>query len=65
MLFQAFNLQKLWPGNPITERYYHLKMDYDLTQEVESLGTTAFMIRREVWENVGVLELLSQCDFVI
>ena len=64
MLFQAFNLQKLWPGNPITERYYHLKMDYDRTQEVESLGTTAFMIRREVWENVGMLDERFKIAFV-
>lgn len=64
MLFQAFNLQKLWPGNPITERYYHLKMDYERTQEVESLGTTAFMVRRDVWENVGMLDERFKIAFV-
>ena len=56
MFFQALNLQKIWPGNPVTNRYYHLDLDYDSTQDVESLGTTAFVIRREAWEQFGLLD---------
>jgi GT2 family glycosyltransferase len=56
MFFQALNLQKLWPSNPVTNRYYHLDLDYDQTQDVESLGTTAFVIRREIWEQYGMLD---------
>ena len=56
MVFQALNLQKIWPSNPVTNRYYHLDLDYDKTQDVESLGTTAFVIRREVFEKYGLLD---------
>jgi GT2 family glycosyltransferase len=56
MFFQALNIHKLWPSNPVTNRYYHLDLDYDKTQDVESLGTTAFVIRRETWERYGVLD---------
>lgn len=56
MFFQALNLHKVWRNNPITNRYYHLDLDYDAVQDVESLGTTAFVIRRSVWETYGMLD---------
>ena len=64
MFFQALNLQKLWRDNPITNRYYHLDLDYDATHTVDSLGTTAFVIRRSVWEQGAMLDERFQIAFV-
>ncbi len=64
MVLQAMNLQKIWPGNPITERYYNLKLNYNDTHIVESLGTTAFVLRREIWETVGMLDERFKIAFV-
>jgi len=43
-------------GNWLTNKYYHEDLDYDVTQPVESIGTTAFIIRRSTWENIGMLD---------
>jgi GT2 family glycosyltransferase len=56
MIAQSIGLHKLWPRNPWTERYYNTKFDYSRSQPVESIGTTAFIIRREVWERSGMLD---------
>lgn len=64
MFFQALNLQKLWPNNPITNRYYHLDLDYGATHTVNSLGTTAFVVRREVWESGVMLDEEFKIAFV-
>jgi GT2 family glycosyltransferase len=64
MFFQALNLHKVWPNNPITNRYYHLDLDYDATHTVDRLGTTAFVVRRSTWENDGYLDERFQIAFV-
>jgi GT2 family glycosyltransferase len=64
MTAQAMNLHKIWPGNPITDRYYHTDFDYDRSQPVDSLGTTAFVIRRTVWERFGLLDERFKIAFV-
>ena len=64
MFFQAVNLHKLWPNNPITNRYYHLDLDYDANHVVDSLGTTAFVIRRAVWESGIHLDEAFKIAFV-
>lgn len=56
MMMQTINLHNWWPNNPWTDRYYNTRFNYDQSQPVESIGTTAFIIRREVWENVGKLD---------
>lgn len=56
MAMQTINLHRIWPGNPWTEKYYNMNFDYSTSQVVESIGTTAFIIRREVWETVGKLD---------
>lgn len=56
MAMQTVNLHRIWPGNPWTDRYYNTDFDYTRSQPVESIGTTAFIIRREVWESVGMLD---------
>lgn len=56
MAMQTIGLHKLWPGNPWTERYYNTRFDYQTSQPVESIGTTAFIIRRSAWERYGMLD---------
>lgn len=56
MICQTLNLHKVWPNNPVTNRYYHSDIDYEKLQIVPHIGTTAFIIRREVWEKFGMLD---------
>lgn len=56
MICQTLNLHKLWPNNPITNRYYYSDVDYNSTQTVPHIGTTAFIIRRKTWEVFGLLD---------
>jgi GT2 family glycosyltransferase len=57
MAAQAINLHNIWPNNPITEKYYYLNIDQNRPQPVPSIGTTAFVIRREIWDGeVGLLD---------
>ncbi len=56
MLCQTLNLHKVWPNNPITNRYYHTDFDYSRVQVIPHVGTTAFVIRRETWEQNGMLD---------
>lgn len=64
MALQALNLHKIWPGNPFTDRYYHTDFDYDVSQPADSIGTTAFVLRREAWERVGGLDERFKIAFV-
>jgi GT2 family glycosyltransferase len=56
VLAQSLGLHHVWPDNPITNRYYLLHLDYDQVLEAESIGTTCYMVRREVLEEVGYLD---------
>jgi len=49
-LAQSLFLHRLWRGNPWTARYYAPDIDYSRTQPAESIGTTAYVLRREVIE---------------
>ncbi|CAN5395166.1 glycosyltransferase family 2 protein [soil metagenome] len=56
MFFQTLNLQLIWPNNPFTRQYYNTHLAYDKAMPVQSIGTTAFIIRRETWERYGLLD---------
>jgi GT2 family glycosyltransferase len=56
LIAQTFNLHRLWPGNPFTEYYYCLTIDQEHPSQVECIGLTAFIMRREVWEEIGTLD---------
>lgn len=56
MLSQSLNMHQWWPDNPYTDLYYNTNFDYDRSQPVQSIGTTAYIIRREVWETLGMLD---------
>jgi GT2 family glycosyltransferase len=56
MLLQAINWHKLYPKSRSVNRYYMTDFDYSRAQQVESIGTTAYVIRRSTWENAGMLD---------
>ncbi|MGA2370835.1 MAG: glycosyltransferase family 2 protein [Candidatus Korobacteraceae bacterium] len=53
---QAINWHKLAPGSRLMNRYYNTDFDYSKAQPVDSLGTSAYVIRRSTWENAGMLD---------
>jgi GT2 family glycosyltransferase len=56
MALQALNWHKLFPRSRLTDRYYATGFDYSAAQPVDSIGTTAYVIRRSTWENAGMLD---------
>jgi GT2 family glycosyltransferase len=56
MALQALNWHKLFPKSRLTDRYYATGFDYSTAQLVDSIGTTAYVIRRSTWENAGMLD---------
>ena len=55
-LLQALNWHKLFPKSRVMNRYYNTDFDYSRAQQVESVGTTALVIRRSTWEQAGMLD---------
>jgi GT2 family glycosyltransferase len=65
MILQGLNWNKFFPNGRVARKYYSSEFDYSREQQVESLGTTAYVVRRETWETYGMLdERLPhfQCD---
>ena len=56
MVLQALNWHKLFPRSRLTDRYYATGFDYSKAQPVDSIGTTAYVVRRSTWENAGMLD---------
>jgi N-acetylglucosaminyl-diphospho-decaprenol L-rhamnosyltransferase len=56
MLLQALNWHKLFPRSRFADRYYATRLDYSMAQPVDSIGTTAYVLRRSTWENAGLLD---------
>jgi len=52
-LMISLGLHRLFPGNPVTSRYFLRKGGYGEVEEVESLNGAAMMIRREAFIKVG------------
>jgi len=53
---QTLNWHKLFPKSKLMNRYYNTDFDYSQAQPVESIGTSAYMIRRSTWETVGLFD---------
>jgi GT2 family glycosyltransferase len=53
---QALNWHKLFPRSRLADRYYATRFDYSQAQAVDSIGTTAYILRRSTWENAGLLD---------
>jgi GT2 family glycosyltransferase len=56
MVLQALNWHKVFPRSRLTDRYYATDFDYSTAQPVDSIGTTAYVVRRSTWENAGMLD---------
>jgi len=56
LALQALNWHKLFPRGRVADRYYATRFDYSKAQPVDSIGTTAYIIRRSTWENAGMLD---------
>ncbi len=56
MLLQGVNWHKVFPNGSVAKKYYASDFDYSRETAVESIGTTAFVIRRETWETAGMLD---------
>jgi GT2 family glycosyltransferase len=56
LVLQALNWHKLFPHSRLTDRYYATGFDYSKAQPVDSIGTTAYIVRRSTWENAGMLD---------
>ncbi|MBN1804549.1 MAG: glycosyltransferase family 2 protein [Sedimentisphaerales bacterium] len=55
-ILQSLGWHKLFPSNKTTDKYYRNSLDYDKVLSVDSIGTTCYVIRREVLKNVGLLD---------
>ncbi len=55
-LLQMIQWQRFFPNSRIMNRYYKTDLDYSREQVVESIGTTAYVLRRSTWEQVGMLD---------
>jgi GT2 family glycosyltransferase len=56
LLLQAINWHKLFPESSAMRHLYATDTDYSREQQVDSIGTTAFMIRRSTWDTAGMLD---------
>jgi GT2 family glycosyltransferase len=55
-VLQTLNWHKLFPQSRMMNRYYNTDFDYSKAQQVQSVGTSVFMIRRTTWEQAGMLD---------
>jgi GT2 family glycosyltransferase len=56
MILQGLNWHRLFPDGQVSRNYYASDCDYEKEQIVDSIGTTAFIIRRSTWETAGMLD---------
>ena len=55
-ILQALNWHKLFPRSRMMNRYYNTDFDYWRAQQVQSIGTTAYIVRRSTWEDAGMFD---------
>jgi GT2 family glycosyltransferase len=53
---QTLNWHRFFPNSRLMNRYYNTDFDYSKVQRVQSIGTSAYLIRRSTWERVGMLD---------
>ena len=56
LFLQALNWHKLFPHSRFTNLYYATDFDYSKAQAVDSIGTSAYVVRRSTWESAGMLD---------
>ena len=55
-LLQALNWHKMFPRSRVMNRYYNTDFDYSSAQSVQSIGTSAYIVRRSTWEQIGMFD---------
>lgn len=55
-LLQALYWHRLFPDSRVMNRYYKTDFEYSRAQRVESIGTSAYVLRRSTWEQVGMFD---------
>jgi N-acetylglucosaminyl-diphospho-decaprenol L-rhamnosyltransferase len=53
LVLEVLLLNRVWPGNPVNRRYRALDLNCGSRIAVEQPAGALFMIRREVWEELG------------
>src|SRR6266705_6899373 len=53
---EALLLNRIWPGNPVNRRYRCLGLDYAARSIVQQPAGAFFMVRRDVWRDLGGLD---------
>jgi GT2 family glycosyltransferase len=56
LVLQALNWHKWFPESKSMKHLYATDFDYSMEQKVDSIGTTAYVIRRSTWEQAGTLD---------
>jgi GT2 family glycosyltransferase len=56
LILQAIGWHKFRAKSRSMRKLYALDFDYSKAQRVDSIGTTAFVIRRSTWETAGMLD---------
>jgi N-acetylglucosaminyl-diphospho-decaprenol L-rhamnosyltransferase len=56
LIVEALLLNRVWPGNPVNRRYRGLDLDYSKDLQVEQPAGAFFMVRRDVWQELGGLD---------
>ncbi len=53
---QSLNWHRVFPKSEIMAEYYATDFDFSRPQQVEAIGTTAFLMRRSTWLNSGLFD---------
>jgi len=53
LLYEVLLVNRLWPGNPVNQRYRCLDADYSQQQEVEQPAGACLAVTRTAWDSVG------------
>lgn len=52
-LFALSFINRLWPNNPYSKKYWAKNVDRNKEQETETVGGAAMMFRKEIFDKVG------------
>jgi hypothetical protein len=51
--FEALGINRVWPSNPVNERYRCMTIDYSCPQDVEQPAGAFLAIKKEAWARAG------------
>lgn len=56
LILQGLSWHKLFPSGKVSKEYYATDLDYSKEHVIQAVGSTALVLRRETWENAGLLD---------